>query len=106
MNKYRNKKITFDGHKFDSKKEYERYLILREALEKKDISALELQKRHPLFVKNIKVASYVADFDYVLKNGQVVTEDVKSKMTAKLPVYRLKRKMFAAQYNRQILETF
>lgn len=106
MNKYRNKKITFDGHKFDSKKEYERYLILREALENKEISALELQKHHPLFVKNIKVASYVADFDYVLKNGQVVTEDVKSKMTAKLPVYRLKRKMFAAQYDRQILETF
>ena len=37
-----------------------------------------------------------SDFDYDLPDGTHVTEDVKSQITAKLPVFRLKAKLFKA----------
>ena len=46
---------------------------------------------------------YVADFVYQEK-GQLVVEDVKSKMTRNLPVYRLKKHLMKSVHGLEIRE--
>lgn len=93
--KYRNTKTEIDGRTFDSKKEANRYLDLREEQRAGTISGLRCQVAFPLTVNGVVVASYVADFVFV-REGVEHIEDVKSAMTRKLPVYRLKAKIMAA----------
>lgn len=103
--KYNAKKITIDGHKFDSKREAERYCELKLFLRAKEIKNLELQPRFLLqdgFVdkegNEHKKIEYVADFMYVDKSGKTVVEDVKGVLT---DVYKLKKKMFLKKYDNQ-----
>ena len=98
--KYRNDKITVDGHVFDSKREAIIYNGLKISEESGVIHDLELQPRfvlQPSFKdkngKTQRAITYVADFRYKEKDGHVVVVDVKSKITEANPVYRLKRKM-------------
>lgn len=93
--KYRNTKVEIDGRTFDSKKEANRYLDLREEQRSGTITGLRCQVAFPLTVNGTIVASYVADFVYT-RDGREVIEDVKSVVTRKLPVYRLKAKIMAA----------
>lgn len=93
--KYRSKKTVIDGWTFDSKKEARRYLDLRAEQQDGRISELRCQVPIPLIVNNVCVAEYIADFTY-FRNDELVREDVKSEVTRKLPVYRLKRKILAA----------
>lgn len=93
--KYRNTKVEIDGRTFDSKKEANRYLDLREEQRAGTISGLRCQVAFPLTVNGVVVASYVADFVYD-RDGRQVIEDVKSVVTRKLQVYRLKAKIMAA----------
>jgi hypothetical protein len=90
--KYGAVKTELDGHVFDSKKEAARYMELRYRLRAGEITDLEPQKEFELEVNGEKVASYFADFVY-RENGEVVVEDVKSKATRKIAVYRLKKKL-------------
>lgn len=101
--KYRNKKITIDGHTFPSIKEGNRYCELKILLKAGEISELILQ---PSFIicpaviwngKKLSTRKYIADFQYCvdgLKSLKVI-EDVKGKRTA---VYMLKRSLFLSQY--------
>ena len=98
-NKYHAKRTELDGITFDSKKEADRYAILK-ILEKGNlIKQLELQKRFlivPSIANNFgqkeKAAYYVADFYYFdNEKGHYVAEDVKGIRT---PLYKLKRKLF------------
>lgn len=100
-NKYKNIKVNG----FDSKKEYGRYLVLKEAEKKGVISDLQCQPRYRFRLNVILICSYVADFRY-FRNGQEIVEDVKSSYTAKLPVYRIKKKMMKAFYNIDVIEIF
>ena len=104
--KYKNVKVTDDGHTFDSTKERDRYIVLRQWEREGKIQALELQTRYPLTVNGQKVCTYVADFSYVRPDGpqRLVVEDVKSAFTRKLPVYRLKFKLFRAVFGFDIIE--
>lgn len=100
-NKYHNKKTEVDGIKFDSKKESLRYLELKELEKRGCISGLELQKRFCICPKtdNVKRARfYLADFYYIDENGFQVIEDVKSPITAKEPLFTLKRDLIMWQY--------
>ena len=101
--KYGAKRTAVGGHWFASKAEAERYVYLKALEQAGEISGLELQ---PAFMlqesfmhggKRIRSIKYVADFKYVsaLSNGQAVVEDVKG---VKLPVFRLKRKLFLKRY--------
>ena len=45
----------------------------------------------------------MAFFTYIL-NGKLVVEDVKSEWTAKLPMYRLKKRWMKAEYGIDITE--
>lgn len=98
-NKYFNHKIVNKYGKFDSKKEYERYLILLDMQSKGEIFEL---KRQPEFVlipyqkgqkRNERQCKYIADFEYLDQKGTRIVEDVKSEITKKQPEYIIKRKL-------------
>lgn len=124
--KYHNKKITIDGHKFDSVKEANRYRDLKLLLRAGKISNLELQKVYELIPAQYEEVStgeiykrgdlkgaprlkkiclehaitYVADFVYV-ENGKTVVEDTKGVKTDK---YIIKRKLMLWRYGIKIKE--
>lgn len=103
--KYRNKPTEADGIKFDSKKEAKRFLELKMKQAAGLIADLELQKRFPIVVKNKEVCVYIADFVYFdLETGKFTVEDVKSAITRKNQVYRLKKKLMSAVNQIEITE--
>jgi hypothetical protein len=101
--KYNNKKVVIDGIEFDSKKEGNRYMELKGRQMAGEITDLRFQREYELVVNGEHICTYVADFEYK-ENGSVVVEDVKSKITRKLPVYRIKNKLMEAIYNIKIKE--
>lgn len=108
--KYGNIKTDAFGKKFDSKKEARRYGELLLLLKAGEISELETQKRFEMSLlseeyKFEKFFAYVADFVYKDKDGTFVVEDVKSEITRKNPVYRLKKKALKIVYGITIKET-
>jgi len=96
--KYRNKKVTIDGIKFDSKKEAKRYSDLKILERVGKIENLELQPRFLLqdkFTfngKTIRKIEYIADFQfYDIESKCIIVEDVKGMKTE---VYKIKKKLF------------
>lgn len=106
-NKYRARKTTVDGITFDSKREADRYLVLKSMEEDGAIEDLRRQVRYELVPafdvdgKHYRPVYYVADFTY-RENGHEVIEDVKGMKT---DVYRLKAKLVAYRYGMNIRET-
>ena len=90
-----------------SKREANRYLVLKDKLDHNEIQDLQLQVKYELIPKytinnkNIREISYIADFVYMEDNKQVV-EDCKG---FKTDIYKLKKKMFEYKYNIEIRET-
>lgn len=105
--KYHAKKTTVDGITFDSRREADRYLVLKSMEEDRTIEDLRRQVRYELIPafdvdgKHYRPVYYVADFVYV-EDGKEVVEDVKGMRT---DVYRLKSKLFARRYGKVIKET-
>lgn len=98
-NKYKNRKITNKYGTFDSKKEYERFLILQDMEKRGEITDLKRQVPFELIPSQRiqgkvveRAVTYKADYTYY-KGNEYIVEDVKSAMTKKLPEYILKRKM-------------
>lgn len=125
-NKYNAKKVEFDGHVFDSKKEKARYELLKEAYDKGLISDLQRQVRYELeppvieeyeeclktkVVKKTRTLQrgiyYTCDFQYI-KDGELVVEDVKSSPAqAKLDkAYQIRKKLLFARHGIKIYEVF
>lgn len=104
--KYGAKKCEYDGIKFDSQKERDRYIELKQLEKFGAISELKLQVPFVLQDgfefngKKILPIKYIADFTY-WENGELVIEDVKGKKT---DVYELKKKMFMYRYKKYIRE--
>lgn len=105
--KYHAKKTTVDGITFDSRKEADRYLVLKGMEDDGAIEALRRQVRYELVPafdvdgRHYRPVFYVADFVYV-EDGKEVVEDVKGMRT---DVYKLKSKLFARRYGVSIRET-
>lgn len=103
QNKYRNKKTTYDGITFDSKKEANHYLALKQMKKLGIIKDLKLQVKfelQPSFKYNgetIRSINYYADFTYIQDN-KLIVEDVKSAATRKDKVYIIKKKMLLYKY--------
>lgn len=97
VSKYRNRRVRAYGRLWASQAELARYDDLLRMGQFKLIENLELQPRYPLFSVGRHCADYVADFAYddVFANRRIV-EDVKGFAS---PVYKLKRKLFEAQYS-------
>lgn len=122
--KYGARKTVVDGIEFDSRKEAERYIVLRDMQKKGEIQGLELQKKFLLIPKQtepdhydfsksengMKVkgkviereVSYYADFFYydnLLKEW--IVEDTKGMKT---PEYVIKRKLLLYMHGIRIRE--
>lgn len=117
-------KTEYEGIVFDSKRECDRYKVLREAEEKGEIVNLRRQVQYELipkvterFIKHLKTKdkemerfiqsaiTYVCDFEYE-KNGVAVTEDVKMRPSLIPPDYRLKEKLFRWKYGYSIKRVY
>lgn len=114
VNKYHNHKVSLNGITFDSKKERDRYIFLKEVESKGIISNLELQPKFELIPKvteqvvtHLKTKdkieekfvqhsiTYIGDFAYI-KDGVKVVEDIKSspKADAIDDKFLIKEKLF------------
>lgn len=110
QSKYKNKKVEYNGIKFDSQKERNYYIKLKLLEDKGKIKDLKLQVKfelQPKFQfgnKNIQAISYIADFTYLDEENKLHIVDVKSEATKKDKVYRLKKKLFQYKYALNIEE--
>ena len=109
--KYGAKKIVVDGEKFDSQKEYDRWLVLQQMQASGLISNLSRQTRFELAPavkldgqKTKPALRYFADATY-MKDGVFVVEDTKSWITRKKDSYRIKKHLMKSVHNIDITET-
>lgn len=124
--KYGATPTTVDNIRFDSAKEARRYQELLNLARIGAIRGLRVQPRYTLCAlvvagaeladvnagaivnRRHPVCEYVADFEYqvplTVTTWRCMVEDVKSPATKRKEVYRLKRKMFEAQYGVTIRE--
>ena len=112
--KYNNTKVEYDGIKFDSKKEMQRYIVLKDAENSGAISNLELQVKYELipavkeeYIEHLKTKdkiktrtlqlpiTYTCDFQY-FKDGVLIVEDVKASPKMLPKEFVLKEKMMFA----------
>jgi len=112
--KYRNVKTLVDGIRFDSRREADYWLALRERMRTGEITELQHQVAFPLMCPQMnalgntqigngllcQVAVYVADFTYRL-NGVLMVVDAKG---LKTQMYRLKAKWLKLQQGIDIIE--
>jgi len=110
-NKYGAKKTWVDDIKFDSKREANRYIYLKNAVAAGEISDLELQPRYNLIINdrpvllrskgypNGRKCYYKADFRYKDADGITIIEDVKGMDT---PAAKLKRSVVECIYGIRI----
>lgn len=107
MSKYKNKRTTYDGIKFDSIKERDYYIVLKEREKKGEIVVLKHQSKFELIPKQDgeRAVNYIADFDYFdCQLNQRIVVDVKSKVTKELSTYIIKRKLMLFIYKIKITE--
>lgn len=96
MTKYGAVRTNVDGFKFDSRLEANTYIELRRLHDKGTILNLSLQQPFQLYSRSGQVVcKYVADFVCELASKEVVVVEAKGMPT---PVWRLKKKMFLADY--------
>jgi hypothetical protein len=101
--KYKAEPTILDGIRFDSKFESEYYAELKILAASGEIADLALQPEFPLIVNGNVVAAIVLDFCYTdwRMGGKRRYVDVKG---VRNRIYRLKKKMFEAQYGVTITE--
>lgn len=122
--KYGNSKVEYQGMSFDSKREMQRYIVLKEAEERGLISDLRTQVVFELvppiteeYVKHLKTKDkietrvaqrailYKADFVYK-KDGKEVIEDVKVAKGLIPKEFTLKEKLFFWRFGKKIKLVF
>lgn len=102
-NKYHNKKVKCDGYTFDSQKEKNHYIALKQLEKLGIIENLRMQVPFLLIDtiryngKTYPKTQYYADFIYI-QDDKLVVEDVKSEITRKDKVYRIKIKLLLERY--------
>ena len=107
MNKYKAKKVKFEGYTFDSKKEFKRYLELKLLKRAKEnpIILIEPQYKLSIDINKKHVCNYYADFRLTYKDGTIEYEDVKGyKKGQAYSMFRLKKKLVKAVLDLDIIE--
>lgn len=118
--RYNHTKVEADGLKFDSKKEYERYLFLKKEVESGNISNLRTQVTYELipavteeYVEHLKTKdkiktrtlqrpiTWTADFVYD-KESEEIVEDVKPSKFLLSDRFVIKEKLFFWRYRKKI----
>jgi len=102
--------MDYNGIKFSSKKELNRYkelVLLEKSGAIRDLVCqprYTLQESFTLNNVNYRKIEYIADFEYYdMSLLMRVVEDVKSPFTKKLPVYGIKKKLFLRKYGMFIM---
>ena len=103
MVKYNNVKCTYNGFKFDSIGERNRYKTLELLQLAGEISELKTQVKFPIVINNVKICSYIADYTYNDKQGNYIVEDFKGVQTS---IFKLKKKLMLAIHGIEVLLTF
>ena len=101
-------KIVHDGIKFDSKREYLRYMDLKLLVRAGEISELKVHPKYPITIAGVEIRiyskryhkngrhlTYEADFSY-WRYGKPVIEDVKMASGHRTEVYKIKRALMRA----------
>lgn len=96
-NKFNAKRGEYNGMKFDSKGELQRYLFLKAAQERGEISNLKRQVPYKMAVKGKLICTYKADHVYTDTNGNEIIEDFKGMPPQ--PIFKLKMKLLKALHN-------
>lgn len=96
--KYGSKKTEYNGVMYDSVKEVRYAQQLDLLIKAKELKSYERQIVIPLEVNGSKICKYICDFKLIYPDGREELVEIKSAYTAKLPLYRLKRKLFEATY--------
>ena len=105
MNKYRAKKVSLKGYTFDSKAEARRFGELMLLERAKKIISLEVHPTYHLNVNGQNIGKYIGDFRYIdPRTNYTIVEDVKSPVTAKLPAFKMKKKLMLALYGIEVKE--
>ncbi len=100
--KYGNKTVVYDGMRFHSIGEKDRWVILKLLEKTGEIKDLRRQVKYILEVDNKKIESYIADFTYYDMSGNFVAEDFKGARTSD---FKRKKKWMLEFYGIEILET-
>lgn len=122
--RYKHKTILADGLKFDSQKEYDRYLFLKDAEKQGLIYDLRVHVKYELipsvteeYVVHLKTKdkiktrvlqqaiTWTSDFVYV-KDGEEVVEDVKPRKDLLSDRFVIKEKLFFWKYRKRIKLVF
>jgi hypothetical protein len=105
--KYGNRRVQHEGRTFDSIRELKRYLDLAILQAAGEIADLECQPVYELHaVGGQKCGSFRPDFRYcVVKTGEVVVEDVKSRAT-RTTAYMMRKRWLLAEHGVRIQEIF
>ena len=110
--KYHNEKIKYKGETFDSRKEFDYYLILKDREKRGEIYGLERQKSieiQPSFKtpdgETVRAITYIADFVYKERIGsrkvddKIISDDIIVHVVDvkgyKTEIYKLKKKLLA-----------
>lgn len=109
-NKFNANKIVIDDIKFDSQKEGNRYLQLKQLRCARDpkerVVNIETQKKYRCDVNGKHVCNYYADFVVTYADGRVEVEDVKGyKKGSSYAVFKIKKKLVEAIHDIAIKET-
>lgn len=124
--KYHNSIVEFQGQKFASKREMQRYIFLKEEEDKGLISDLKCQVKYELIpaIKEKEVVhlktkdkivertvqlaiTYTCDYQYI-KEGKIVVEDVKASpnLAALDKAFLIKEKLFRWKYGFSIKRVY
>lgn len=108
MNKFHAVKVKYNGMVFDSKHEFERYLVLADMQKRGQIKNLQRQVTFELVPnqrtvdgRTLRSVKYIADFVYEQKNGMQIVEDAKGVRTRE---YQIKKKLMLSRYGILIKE--
>ena len=108
--KYRNRKVTFNGQTYDSKKEllwHQRYVVQQMASDPAQ-RVVEVRRQVQFILipqqEGERQAVYTADFVVDYADGRQEVVDVKSPPTRRLPDYVLRRKLMLHVHGIRIKE--
>lgn len=101
-NKYKNKKVEYDGIKFDSKMERDFYIHLKKLQANGLVYEFFMQKNYVLIDAytrsdgtKVRASYYKADFEVHYSDNRIEVIDIKGMLT---DVFKLKQKIFETRY--------
>lgn len=102
--KYLNKWVVIDSIKFQSEGEGYYYLELKSRLLRGEFKEFKRQLPIEFEVNGVRVGKYIADFAVLHYNGSIEIIDYKSRFTATLALYGIKKQLMLALYGVEIKE--